>query len=208
MADENHEREPEQGEGSDKEQNLANLRKAKEAAEHRAQEREQELQEIRAEQRRNSIQSILASNGLPANLARVYPEDAEVSEDAVVEFASELGVAPEGRNPGPTPEERQHDRYERFVTEGSFAPTSDVDELLDKQLRGLEKLVNRKTVPSPEEIEEQEQLTREANALNQRMEKEARMGRFPKPETGIRAFGGLMDPPIWADRTAQARQEA
>lgn len=204
MADESYEREPEQGQGSDEEQNLVNLRKAKEAAEKRAEEREQELAQIRTEQRQSQIASILEAKGLPSGVAKVYPADSEVTEEAVEEFATELGVAPQQPQPEPTGQETSYDAYQRLINQGTFSPTDSNEELMNKQLKGVEKLMNSPYKPTQADRDEHNQIIREINALNKRLDGEVKMGRLEPHREG---FGGLVNPPAYADRAAQARQD-
>lgn len=64
-----------------------------------------------------------------------------------------------------------------------------------------------KYMPTEAEYEDAEEHRELANALNREMSRLIREGQIEGPQIGMVGFGGLLDPPRWADRTREARDD-
>lgn len=187
-----------------KEQNFKQLRAELKAARERAEVLERQQAEAAAAQRAAQVTAALTQAGLSEKLAKHFPEDASL--ETVTEWAqAEFGLVPQKEQRQMEVEESPMDRYNRAIAE-AYNPGKGGSEqgLLDQVTADTEKALNNKFKPTDEEIENARKPDRQINEINRRMEKQVQLGRIPAPDGGIQPFGGLLNPPPYADRTREA----
>lgn len=95
----------------DRQENIRNMRERLEELERQNEELLREKEAFLAEQRKLDVQSILEQKGFPRELVKVYPEDGEVTEEAVEEWAIDL-IGPPKRRAAPGPPSS----YEKLIS--------------------------------------------------------------------------------------------
>ena len=157
-----------------------------------------ELAQLKATQRQNALSNILSDLNAPAGLSKVYPEDAEVEEEAVKAWLVEdIGIDPDAATPT-----NAWEAYDK--AQGEARPVSPArpegEEMLERANKGMvHAFTNRYFQPTDTERQDADEIDRFQKDLNKRTEGLIRAGKYPKPE--FRGYGGLLNPPAWADLT-------
>lgn len=153
-------------------------------------------------EREAQLKSAFKDVGLTEQMASLYPEDQDVSADAVANWAQTYGIAPQRKEPEP---ENDLDRINR-LTSNAWNNSDEISDVAQKLIKGVYDAHTRNTRPSSKEIEEAEELRRWVNDKNRMLERAVQEGRAkPFGTDGVAAYGGRVNPPEWADATAQAR---
>jgi len=161
-------------------------------------EREAVMQAARAE----AVKGALTSHGLPAGLAGVFPGDIEPTAEAVQQWANDLGLqAQRNENPAPPTDMTSVERYAQMVAVARGGSTRPQEEgLLDEGLRGVIEAGKSPYLPSEKDLQDAKDFASRVNRENRRISQMVQMGRAEPNRSG---FGGLTDPPAWANRTLQ-----
>lgn len=157
-----------------------------------------------AAQRAQTLTSLFESVNLPKEAAGLYPSDADVTADAVSNWAQSHGIVAKPRT---IEEPDAQDRLNQLMSSGGN-PTEQFSDLANKMIAGVEQARARKTMPTAAELEDAETLNARVNQANRILEKEVLADRAkPFGSDGIAAYGGLVQPPSWANITEKALAE-
>lgn len=200
MTDQIQIEEEEGGEG------IRNLRSAHRAEKEAREAAERRVAELEAERRSEDLKRTFVEVGLPAQSASLYPADGEVTGSAVAAWASDHGIAAatQTQEPQPTRQQEILERANQFVSQ-SFARPSDsssIQDLARQMYDKAEQAFESNYQPTDAEKAEADADMRTVNRINRQAEIDVRMGRLERQKDG---FGGLTNPPYYADRTAQAQ---
>lgn len=167
-------------------------KRAKDEANARA-EVERELAEVRGQIRNDNLVSILSKIGAPEGIASVYPQDADVSEDAVTKFVTELGVNLQ-------PKREDWKKYEAMQRETAIPQTEpDPYEAMAKENEdALRKMVDW-YAPQNDAAKTAEAWDK-AQQIQDESDPQIWAKKMPELTPSATGFGGRIDPPAWAQR--------
>lgn len=160
-----------------------------------------ELEAQQAEQaslrRTGAVKAAFTELGLPEKSVALYPSDAEVSADAIADWASTYGLSRQATTQTPS----NVDGLNALMS-GAFEPGTEVDDLHSRVMRGTQESYDRRTVPTAQELADHERDSREITRLHRAYAKEVQARRAnPLAPNGR---GGPTDPPYYANRAQQA----
>jgi hypothetical protein len=141
--------------------------------------------------------------GLSENMAKLYPADGAADADSIAEWASNYGLSVRKEE---VAEPSILDRYNQVVA-GAWNNQSNTDDLGSRIIKGVMEARNKKTIPTQEERDDAEILMNEVNRRNRELEQEVLRGNAqPFGADGVAAYGGLLQPPVWANYTLEANK--